>query len=97
MRSYYRKWFHNSFHVEYDVDKANAYLDELGLDKRASDGTRLLPNGKPLVLNVYSTLRKEGTQKNVVDTMQTRAELYEFLGYHEYEQKLDQLFAGSEE
>ncbi|NRA39132.1 MAG: hypothetical protein HRU15_13390, partial [Planctomycetes bacterium] len=33
------------------------YLDELGLDKRASDGTRLLPNGKPLVLNVYSTLQ----------------------------------------
>ncbi len=44
-------------------------------------------------LNVYTTLRKEGTQKNVIDTMQTRAELYEFLGYHEYENKLDELFA----
>ncbi|MBD3648112.1 MAG: methylisocitrate lyase [Pseudomonadales bacterium] len=44
-------------------------------------------------LNVYQTLRKEGTQANVIDTMQTRAELYEFLGYHEYEQKLDELFA----
>ena len=43
-------------------------------------------------LNVYRTLRKEGTQKNVLDTMQTRVELYEYLGYHEYEQKLDELF-----
>ncbi len=44
-------------------------------------------------LNVYQTVRKEGTQKNVVETMQTRAELYEFLDYHKFEQKLDQLFA----
>ncbi|MEQ9562753.1 MAG: methylisocitrate lyase [Woeseiaceae bacterium] len=44
--------------------------------------------------NVYSTLRKDGTQRAVVDTMQTRAELYEVLGYHEYEAKLDELFAG---
>ena len=44
--------------------------------------------------NVYKTLRKEGTQKAVVDTMQTRDELYEVLGYHAYEDKLDQLFAG---
>lgn len=44
-------------------------------------------------LNVYSTLRETGTQESVVDTMQTRAELYEFLGYHEYENKLDELFA----
>jgi methylisocitrate lyase len=43
---------------------------------------------------VYSTLRKDGTQRAVVDTMQTRAELYEVLGYHEYEAKLDELFAG---
>ena len=42
-------------------------------------------------LNVYQTLRREGTQKDVVHTMQTRAELYEFLNYHEYERKLDQL------
>jgi methylisocitrate lyase len=41
---------------------------------------------------VYGTLRQEGTQKNVLDRMQTRAELYEVLGYHEYEQKLDELF-----
>ena len=46
-------------------------------------------------LNVYSTLRKEGTQKNTVDTMQTREELYQHLGYHEFEQKLDALFAKS--
>ncbi len=44
-------------------------------------------------LRVYSTIRKEGTQKNVVDLMQTRAELYEVLDYHAYERKLDQLFA----
>ncbi|MFT4800083.1 MAG: methylisocitrate lyase [Candidatus Azotimanducaceae bacterium] len=45
-------------------------------------------------LNVYQTLRNEGSQASVIDTMQTRVELYEFLGYHEYEQKLDELFAG---
>ena len=42
---------------------------------------------------VYETLRKDGTQKAVIDDMQTRDELYEVLGYHEYEDKLDQLFA----
>jgi methylisocitrate lyase len=45
-------------------------------------------------LNVYQVIRSEGTQRSVVDTMQTRMELYDFLGYHEYEQKLDRLFAG---
>lgn len=44
-------------------------------------------------LNVYRTLRAEGTQQGVLDTMQTRAELYDYLGYHAFEQKLDQLFA----
>ncbi len=43
-------------------------------------------------LNVYRTLRRDGTQQAAVDTMQTRAELYEFLGYHAYEAKLDALF-----
>jgi methylisocitrate lyase len=42
---------------------------------------------------VYEAIRGEGTQRSVVSMMQTRAELYQFLGYHEYEQKLDQLFA----
>jgi len=42
--------------------------------------------------NVYATLRKDGTQQAVLDNMQTRDELYEVLGYHEYEDKLDQLF-----
>ncbi len=42
-------------------------------------------------LNVYQTLRREGTQKNVVDRMQTRAELYALLNYYDYEQKLDHL------
>ena len=44
-------------------------------------------------LRVYESLRREGTQRNVLDTMQTRAELYDFLDYHAYEQKLDELFA----
>ncbi len=43
-------------------------------------------------LNVYQAIRKDGHQKAVLDTMQTRMELYDFLGYHEYEQKLDELF-----
>jgi len=44
-------------------------------------------------LNVYRAIRSDGTQQNVLDTMQTRAELYEFLDYHSFEAKLDQLFA----
>ena len=48
-------------------------------------------------LKVYTTLRQEGTQQAVLDIMQTRAELYEVLGYHAYEQKLDELFAKEEE
>jgi methylisocitrate lyase len=43
-------------------------------------------------LAVYTALRKDGTQKHVVDLMQTRAELYDVLGYNEYERKLDELF-----
>ena len=43
-------------------------------------------------LKVYETIRHEGTQKSVVPLMQTRAELYEFLGYEAYEKKLDELF-----
>jgi len=44
-------------------------------------------------LAVYETLRRDGTQRGVVDRMQTRAELYDVLGYHDYERKLDELFA----
>ena len=44
-------------------------------------------------LAVYQTLRRDGTQKALVDEMQTRSELYDYLGYHAYEQKLDALFA----
>jgi methylisocitrate lyase len=44
-------------------------------------------------LDVYTTLRRTGTQQSVVDTMQTRVELYDYLGYHAYEAKLDALFA----
>jgi methylisocitrate lyase len=48
-------------------------------------------------LHFYETVRREGTQKRIVDTLQTRDELYDFLGYHAYEQKLDALFAGGEQ
>jgi len=44
-------------------------------------------------LNFYETVRREGTQKNIIDTLQTRAELYDYLDYHSYEDKLDRLFA----
>jgi methylisocitrate lyase len=44
-------------------------------------------------LNVYKHIREDGAQKNVVATMQTRAELYDYLDYHAYEEKLDALFA----
>ena len=46
--------------------------------------------------NVYAALRRDGTQQAVTEMMQTRDELYEVLGYHAYEQKLDALFAESE-
>ncbi len=44
-------------------------------------------------LGTYQHLLQDGTQQNVVDRMQTRMELYDFLDYHDYEQKLDQLFS----
>ena len=44
-------------------------------------------------LKVYQAIRAEGTQQGVLSSMQTRAELYDFLGYHAYEQTLDRLFA----
>ncbi|WP_193088647.1 methylisocitrate lyase [Advenella sp. FME57] len=43
--------------------------------------------------NVYTTIRRDGHQKNVIDQMQTRDELYDRIGYHDFEQKLDALFA----
>jgi len=48
-------------------------------------------------LKVYQTLIAEGTQQNVVDIMQTRADLYDYLDYHKYEQKLDALFSEDKE
>ena len=48
-------------------------------------------------LTVYRALLEDGHQKNMLDQMQTREELYEFLGYHEYERKLDELFSEQEE
>ena len=44
-------------------------------------------------LNVYQTLKNEGVQTAALPSMQTRKELYEFLNYHDYENKLDQLFS----
>jgi methylisocitrate lyase len=44
-------------------------------------------------LQFYETVRRDGTQKHIIDTLQTRAELYDFLGYHAYEDKLDTLFS----
>ena len=46
-------------------------------------------------LNVYQAIRREGSQRSVIPGMQTRTELYEFLGYHAYEEKLNQLFSES--
>jgi methylisocitrate lyase len=48
-------------------------------------------------LGVYQAIRRDGTQKNVLDRMQSRADLYHYLGYHAYEQKLDELFAEGKE
>lgn len=45
-------------------------------------------------LHVYECIRKDGSQKAVVDQMQSRADLYNYLGYHELEQKIDELFSG---
>lgn len=47
--------------------------------------------------NVYHHIRKDGTQKNVLDTMQTREELYKTIGYYDYEKKLDNLFKKSKD
>jgi methylisocitrate lyase len=44
-------------------------------------------------LNFYETVRREGTQKNIIDTLQSRADLYDYLNYHDYEDKLDSLFS----
>ena len=45
--------------------------------------------------NVYEAIRRDGHQKNVVDSMQTREELYERIGYHEFERSLDQTFSAT--
>jgi methylisocitrate lyase len=43
-------------------------------------------------LHAYQTLRREGSQRDLLDQLQTRADLYDVLNYHEYEAKLDRLF-----
>jgi methylisocitrate lyase len=70
-------------------------LDEL---RTVSVGIALYPlsafrAANAAALRVYETIRRDGTQRAVVDTMQTRAELYDFLDYYSYERKLDELFA----
>ena len=47
-------------------------------------------------LRVYETIRKEGTQRSVIAMMQSREDLYKYLNYHAYEEKLDALFAKDE-
>jgi methylisocitrate lyase len=69
-------------------------LDEL---KSAGAGVALYPlsafrAANLAALGVYEALRKSGTQKSVVGTMQTREDLYKYLGYYDYERKLDALF-----
>jgi methylisocitrate lyase len=44
-------------------------------------------------LNVYETIRADGTQRGLIETMQSRQDLYRYLDYHAYEAKLDELFA----
>lgn len=44
-------------------------------------------------LKVYEAVRRDGSQKNVIELMQTRMDLYDYLGYHDFEKKLDELFA----
>jgi methylisocitrate lyase len=48
-------------------------------------------------LNTYQAIRRDGTQKNVLATMQTRADLYKYLDYYAYEAKLDELFSEGKE
>jgi methylisocitrate lyase len=45
-------------------------------------------------LKVYQAIYRDGSVKNVMDMMQTREELYDFLGYQEYEQKADRILSG---
>ena len=48
-------------------------------------------------LKTYEAIRRDGTQKDVIPIMQTRSDLYRYLGYHAYEERLDRLFAASKE
>jgi len=48
-------------------------------------------------LQVYEAIRTEGTQKHVIPMMQSRSDLYKFLDYHSYEEKLNDLFAKSKD
>jgi methylisocitrate lyase len=72
----------------------------LTVDELASAGVRLalyplsaFRAMSAAALEVYRAIRKEGTQRGVTAAMQTREELYQFLNYHQYEAKLDELFA----
>ena len=81
-----------------DADPTDGVTRRFTMDPNHNVGLVLYPlsafrAANAAALRVYETIRRDGTQRGVVDTMQTRAELYEFLDYHSYEQKLDELFA----
>ena len=73
------------------LDWYDGYLGEAGVDLvlYCCGAYRAMNRGAELV---YKALLEDGHQRNVVDIMQTREELYDYLSYHEYEQKLDELF-----
>ena len=82
----------------FDALTAESTLDVLKKQKAAGVDIVLYCCGayramNKAALNFSEAVRRDGTQKHVIDTLQTRAELYDFLGYHAYEDKLDALFA----
>ena len=83
------------FQLTIFVEDADAVVEQL---RSAGVAIALYPLSAFRAMNkaalaVYETLRKTGTQKSLLPQMQTREELYEFLNYHSYEQKLDELFS----
>ncbi|EJD1839805.1 methylisocitrate lyase [Escherichia coli] len=73
------------------IERAQAYV-EAGAEMLFPEAITELAMNRAAE-HVYNVLRQEGTQKSVIDTMQTRNELYESINYYQYEEKLDDLFA----
>ena len=71
------------------VHHVKVVVQEEPTEQRRLDDVRAMSLA---ALNVYKEIRAKGTQRDVVATMQTRDQLYEFLGYHAFEEKLDELF-----